>query len=118
MQRYRQERGEPTRLRRGRVDDGPPARPFAPHLGEELHAWFGGEGSVYDAGWPRWSEAALIEETVEVVLQVNGKVRDRAVVAREADEATLRALALESARSARRVGSREVRRVVWFRGGS
>ena len=113
VQRYRQERGEPTRAYAAVA--WTMARllaPFAPHLAEELHAWFGGEGSVYDAGWPRWSEAALIEETVEVVLQVSGKVRDRAVVAREADEATLRGLALESARVREAVGSREVRRVV------
>jgi leucyl-tRNA synthetase len=86
--------------------------PFAPHLSEELHSWFGGRGSVYDAGWPTWSEDALREETVEMVLQVNGKVRDRAVVARMADEATLRAVALESERVREAVGDRPVVRVI------
>jgi leucyl-tRNA synthetase len=51
--------------------------PFAPHLAEELHAWFGGAGSIYDAGWPSWDEAALIQEEIELVLQVNGKVRGK-----------------------------------------
>jgi leucyl-tRNA synthetase len=113
VQRHRHERGEPTRAYAAvawamtRL-----LAPFAPHLAEELHSWLGGEGSVYDAGWPGWNEAALVEETVEVVLQVNGKVRDRATVARDADEAALRALALASAKVREAVAGREVRRVI------
>ena len=86
--------------------------PFAPHLSEELHSWFGGKGSVYDAGWPTWSEDALTEESVEMVLQVNGKVRDRATVARAADEETLRSVALASERVREAMGDKPVRRVI------
>jgi leucyl-tRNA synthetase len=113
VQRHRHEQGVPTRAYAAVA--WAMARllaPFAPHLAEELHAWFGGEGSVYDAGWPTWSEAALIEDSFEVVLQVNGKVRDRAVVSRDADEAALRELALASARVRETLGGREVRRVI------
>ncbi|HEU5087667.1 MAG TPA: class I tRNA ligase family protein, partial [Roseiflexaceae bacterium] len=38
--------------------------PFAPHLAEQLHHWFGAETSVYDAGWPEWDEAALVVDEV------------------------------------------------------
>jgi leucyl-tRNA synthetase len=86
--------------------------PFAPHLAEELHAWFGGTGTVYDAGWPAWDEAALTAESIEIVLQVNGKVRDRVVVPRDADEATLRERALESARVREIVAGKAVRKVI------
>ncbi|MDZ4717625.1 MAG: leucine--tRNA ligase, partial [Roseiflexaceae bacterium] len=51
--------------------------PFTPHLAEELHEWFGGQGSIYDAGWPGWDEAALVEDEIEVVLQVNSRVRGK-----------------------------------------
>jgi len=86
--------------------------PFAPHLAEELHAWFGGTGTVYDAGWPTWDEAALTAETIEIVLQVNGKVRDRMVVPRDADEETLRARAVESAKVQESIAGKTVRKVI------
>ena len=86
--------------------------PFAPHLAEELHSWFGGTGSVYDAGWPSWDEAALTADTVEIVLQVNGKVRDRLVVPRDADEDTLRARALESAKVQDSMAGKPLRKVI------
>ncbi|MDQ2997564.1 MAG: leucine--tRNA ligase, partial [Chloroflexota bacterium] len=72
--------------------------PFAPHLAEELNAWFGGGTSVYDAGWPSWDEAALVQEEIELVLQVNGKVRGKINVPAQADEAQLREWALSNER--------------------
>ncbi len=86
--------------------------PFAPHFAEELHEWFGGEGSVHDAGWPGWEEAALEEQSVEIVVQVNGKVRDRMTVPRAAGEAELRAVALASEKVREIVGDTPVRKVV------
>ncbi len=86
--------------------------PFAPHLAEELHSWFGGTGTVYDAGWPSFDESALTADTIEIVLQVNGKVRDRMTVARDADEATLRERALESAKVRESTGGKPVRKVI------
>ncbi|MFM7737585.1 MAG: leucine--tRNA ligase [Alphaproteobacteria bacterium] len=86
--------------------------PFAPHFAEELHAWFGGQGSVHDAGWPGWEEAALAEDSVEIVVQVNGKVRDRMTVPRTAGEDELKAVALGSEKVREIVGDREVRKVV------
>jgi leucyl-tRNA synthetase len=86
--------------------------PFAPHLAEELHSWFGASGSVFDAGWPRFRADALVEETVEIVLQVNGRVRDRVAVPREADEETLRSRALASQRVQEAIGAGTVRKVI------
>jgi len=86
--------------------------PFAPHLAEELHSWFGGGGTVYDAGWPAWDEDALIADSIEIVLQVNGKVRDRMMVPRDADESMLRARALESAKVREIVADRPLRKVI------
>jgi leucyl-tRNA synthetase len=86
--------------------------PFTPHLAEELHQWFGGGGTIYDSGWPTFDESLLSEATIEVVLQLNGKVRDRMVVAREADEATLRERALASPKLRELIGERTVKQVV------
>jgi leucyl-tRNA synthetase len=65
--------------------------PFAPHFAEELHALFGGEGSIFRAGWPAFDAAAAAEDEVEIAVQVNGKVRARVRVAADADDASVTA---------------------------
>jgi leucyl-tRNA synthetase len=86
--------------------------PFAPHLAEELHAWLGGRGSVYDSGWPEVDEAALVREEIELVLQVNGKVRGKINVPADADQAQLEAWALTNERVQAFIGGRPVRKVI------
>jgi leucyl-tRNA synthetase len=54
--------------------------PFAPHLSEELWELLGETESVFKAPWPTYDPALTIDDEVEVVVQVNGKVRDRLVV--------------------------------------
>jgi leucyl-tRNA synthetase len=49
--------------------------PFAPHIAEELWERLGGKGSVFDAGWPGYDPAMLVEDTVTIAVQVNGKMR-------------------------------------------
>ncbi len=60
--------------------------PFAPHLAEELWEQTGGEGSVFDAGWPAFDPALAAEDTIELVVQVNGKVRARIMVPADIDQ--------------------------------
>ena len=60
--------------------------PFCPHFSEECWERLGHEGTVFDAGWPQWDEALLVESIMEVVIQVNGKTRSRVSVPREAAE--------------------------------
>ena len=54
--------------------------PFAPHITEELWSRMEGKGSVHDARWPKFDRAAIVEDEVEIVLQINGKVRDKLTV--------------------------------------
>lgn len=56
--------------------------PFAPHLTEELWARLGNRQSIHVAPWPKFSERYLIEETFELIVQVNGKFRGRVSVKR------------------------------------
>ncbi len=51
--------------------------PFAPHMGEELWTMIGKEGSIFNISWPKYDETALVKDEVEVVVQVNGKVRGK-----------------------------------------
>ena len=55
--------------------------PFAPHITEELWSVLVGEGSVHQQKWPECDEAATVKAEVQIVLQINGKVRDRIMIA-------------------------------------
>lgn len=60
--------------------------PFAPHLSEELWVRLGKEASISYVAWPTYDPAQLVEDTVEIIFQVNGKVRGKATVARDIDQ--------------------------------
>ena len=62
--------------------------PFAPHMGAELWEMMGGS-DIWDAPWPQADERFLVAETVELAVQVNGKVRDRVEVPTDASEAEI-----------------------------
>jgi leucyl-tRNA synthetase len=86
--------------------------PFAPFITEELWQVMGEEGSVHSAPWPSYDEGLARPEEVTLVVQVNGKVRDRLTVAADipSEEMRERALACENTR--RFVGDKEIRKVV------
>ena len=55
--------------------------PFAPHLTEEIWSEFGGEGLLSISAWPQYDEAKTVDNTVEIAIQVNGKVRGTMMIA-------------------------------------
>ncbi len=84
-------------------------KPFAPHLGCELLEHLGS-----DDEWPRWDNDLLVEENVEVVVQVNGKLRARLSVSRDAlgDEEQLKTLALADPNIQRHTTDKEIRKII------
>ena len=68
--------------------------PFAPHITEELWSCMEGKGSVHDARWPKFDRAAIVEDEVEIVLQINGKVRDKLTVPADIELQEMEKLAL------------------------
>lgn len=75
--------------------------PFVPHIAEEMWEGIGGEGLVYDAKWPEVDESMLVKDTVEIVVQINGKVREKADVPAGLDKAGLEeaVLAMDSVKA-------------------
>jgi leucyl-tRNA synthetase len=69
--------------------------PFAPHVAEELWETLGETTSVFDGGWPVYDPAMLTEDTIEIAVQVNGKLRGTVSVASDAGEDDVYALAME-----------------------
>ncbi|MEA1962454.1 MAG: leucine--tRNA ligase [Bacillota bacterium] len=70
--------------------------PFAPHITEELWKICGNDESLYKLPWPTYDEAALVQDKVEIVLQISGKVRDRMVVPTNTTRENLEKMALEN----------------------
>ena len=86
--------------------------PFAPHITEELWQRRGGAGSVHLQSWPVYDPAATREIVVTVVVQVNGRVRDRIELPAGTTEQALRAAALRSPKVEQAVAGQSVARVV------
>lgn len=70
--------------------------PFTPHICEEMWQNLGHSESVYKASWPKYDEAAMVKDTVEIVIQINGKVKEKMTVANNLDKATFEKLAVEN----------------------
>ena len=91
--------------------------PFAPHLSEELWSLFAAKfgatpGLVAEQTWPKWNEEWLIEDEVEIVLQVAGKVRDRIRIKKDLPAAEVEALALAAPRIAEALAGKAPRKIV------
>jgi leucyl-tRNA synthetase len=87
--------------------------PFAPHFAEETWERLEHDGSIFDARWPEWNEALVVEDQVEVVIQVSGKTRGRVSVPRDAEQGMVLAAAQEDAAVRRFTEGKEVRKVVY-----
>ena len=90
--------------------------PLAPHFAEELWHRLGGEGSVTRADFPAAAAAWLADDTVEVPVQVNGKVRGRVTIPADAAEAEAVAAALAEPNVAAHMGGRDPRRAIYVPG--
>ncbi|PIS33413.1 MAG: leucine--tRNA ligase [Candidatus Omnitrophica bacterium CG08_land_8_20_14_0_20_41_16] len=74
--------------------------PITPHFSEELWQALGNKESIFKAEWPVYDSKMLAEETVTIVIQVNGKVRSKIDVPNDIDEAKLKELVLADAKLA------------------
>jgi leucyl-tRNA synthetase len=79
----------------------PLVAPFAPHLAEELWERFGHDTSVFDARWPQFDAALAAEDTVQIAVQVNGKLRGTVPATREATQDSVLAAAMADAQIAK-----------------
>ena len=86
--------------------------PIAPHIGEELWSILGNEGGISYAPWPTYDEAALVEDEVEVVFQVNGKVRAKSNVPQDLGKDELEKAALANEIVQEYIEGKTVRKVI------
>ena len=90
--------------------------PFAPFVTEELWERIGGASSIHAQPWPEFDPAALTQATVEILVQVDGKLRDHVRIPADGDEAAARDAALASEKVQRAMTGAEVRGVKYVPG--
>jgi len=86
--------------------------PMMPHLAEECWLSPGHDTLIVEEPWPRPDQALLLEETVTIAVQVNGKRRDELTIARDAAKEDIEAAALKLDTVVRAVGGRKIKKVV------
>ena len=86
--------------------------PFTPHLGEELWTMIGKEGSVFNISWPKYDESALVQDEVEVIVQVNGKLRDKISMDANIAREDMEKIALESEKVKAAIEGKNVVKVI------
>ena len=89
--------------------------PFAPYMTEELWERRGGRGSIHRQGWPAFDQAIAAESEVTLVVQIDGKVRDRLTAAAGIPESTAKELALASPKVKVALDGRHVERTVFVK---
>ncbi len=87
--------------------------PFTPHIAEELWARTGGAYSVHTQPWPEYDEASAAEDVITLVVQVNGKVRDRIEVPASISEEDAKAAALASEGAQRHLDGKPPKKVIY-----
>ncbi len=90
--------------------------PMAPHITEELWELTGHKGSVHSIAWPEWDEELAADEVITLVVQVNGRVRDKLEVAVSIAEEDAKDAALQSLRVAPHIEGKNISRVIYVPG--
>ncbi|MDP4996867.1 MAG: leucine--tRNA ligase [Akkermansiaceae bacterium] len=90
--------------------------PFAPHIAEEIHRLIGGTELLSEMEWPAYDEQALVRTECELVVQVNGKLRDRIWISMTASEDEAKELAFASDKVKEHIDGKTIRKVIYVPG--
>ncbi|MBU4580356.1 leucine--tRNA ligase [Patescibacteria group bacterium] len=103
--------------------------PFAPHIAEELWSFFAKaaddkspenknkyQESIFEQSWPKYDPRLVSEEEIELVIQINGKVKDRIKAAADISEDEAKKLALESEKIKKAIDGKGVKKVIFVKG--
>ncbi|RPF57672.1 leucine--tRNA ligase [Abyssicoccus albus] len=86
--------------------------PFAPHIGEEIYNVIGHEESIAYASWPTYDESKLVEDHVEIVVQIKGKVKAKLNIPQDASKDEMEQLALADEKVKEAIGDKEIIKVI------
>jgi len=87
--------------------------PFAPHMTQELWSQMSNETFIMQEKWPQYDEKYLVDDEITLIVQVNGKVRDKIVVNADITEENAKEKALESKKVQKHINGKEIRKVIF-----
>jgi leucyl-tRNA synthetase len=90
--------------------------PFTPHITEELWTHIGNESGISEKSWPVWDEDMAREEEIELVIQINGKLKGKLMIPCGLPEEEIKALALGDRKITEIIGLQKIRKVIVIRG--
>ena len=90
--------------------------PIAPHLAEELWEKLGGVESITYEAWPAYDEAWTVDNEIEIVVQINGKIVDRVMISKDTDEAAMEKMAFELDKVKEATAGKAVRKLIVVKG--
>lgn len=86
--------------------------PVAPHLAEEMWEKLGHEGTISYEQWPTYDESKLVDDEVEIVVQVNGKMKAKLMISKEATREEMEQIAMNDEKVQEQVAGKTVRKVI------
>jgi len=90
--------------------------PFAPHIAEELWEKLGNKKSVHLAEWPKYNPAMILEEEIDLIIQVNGKMRDSVKVKADIGEEEAKEVAVESEKIKKWIEGQKIKKIIFVKG--
>ncbi len=89
---------------------------FAPHIAEELWEQVGNKKSIFEQRWPKYDPKMIVEDEIELVIQINGKVRDKIKVSADISEEEAKEKALISEKVQKYIDGKEIKKVIFVPG--
>ncbi len=86
--------------------------PCAPHFAEEIWSVLGNKPSIFNQDYPVFDENALVKDEIEVVIQINSKMRTKAMIPNGADEEYIRKLITENSKLTEEIGDRQIKKLI------
>jgi len=90
--------------------------PFSPHIAEELWEAIGNKPSIFEQSWPDWDEEIAREGKIELVIQINGKLRSKIMISQGTPDDEIKRLALEEQKIKEIVGAKTIKKVIVVKG--
>jgi len=90
--------------------------PFAPHFTEETWEQLGNEYSIFNQKWPEYDESALVLDTIEIAVQINGKVQFKLDIPADADQAAVEEMVKQDSRLPEFLNGRQIVKFIYVKG--
>lgn len=90
--------------------------PFSPHIAEELWEEIGNKPSIFEQKWPDWDETAAKEEKIELVIQINGKLRSKIMISQGLSDEEIKRMTLEDRKIREIIDNKEIKKFIVVKG--